>query len=112
MFRWENESRQAQLAHDDFQSQILENKAKFDAKRDEELYLSSQYNPSGTPLSDLVLAMIQANTIKATYYKHQVSMNISIYDAVNNACILLGLSSEDFSPYLHDKEMIVEIYLQ
>lgn len=66
----------------------------------------------GTPLSDLVLAMIQRNIMKATYFKDQVSMDTSIYDAVNNACILLGLSSEDFSPYLHDKEIMVEIYLQ
>jgi hypothetical protein len=112
MFRWENESQLAQLAHDKSMAQALENKLTFEVKRDEDLYFSSQYSKSGTPLSALVLTMVQNNIMKATYYKHQVFMDCSIHDAVNNACIVLGENEESFAPYLRDKGMEVEIYLQ
>lgn len=112
MFRWENESRESQLAHDRFMAQALQNKLNEEVRRDEELYLSSQYRDDGTPLSDLVLAMVQKNIIKATYYKHQICMDTNIHDAVNNACILLGEDEESFSPFVHDKGMEIEIYLQ
>jgi len=112
MFRWENESQLAQLAHDKFMAQALENRLNYEVKRDEDLYFSSQYSKSGTPLSALVLTMVQNSIMKATYYKHQVFMDCSIHDAVNNACIVLGEDEESFAPYLRDKGTEVEIYLQ
>ena len=48
MFRWENESQLAQLAHDKFMAQALENRLNYEVKRDEDLYFSSQYSKSGT----------------------------------------------------------------
>lgn len=111
-FRWENESRQAQLAHDRFMAQALENKLKLEHRRDEQLRQCNQYNPGGTPLSDIVYTMISNGLMKATYYKNQVCLDVDIYEAVSIACIKLGLSSEDYSPYLHDERLMVEIYLQ
>lgn len=111
-FRWENESKEAQLAHDKFMLQALENKLKLEQRRDEQLYQCHQYNEDGTPLSDIVYAMISKGLMKATYYKSQVFLDISICEAVDTACIKLGLSSEDYSPYLLDEGMMVEIYLQ
>lgn len=111
-FRWENESTEAQLAHDKFMSQASENKLKLEQRRDEQLYQCHQYNEDGTPLSDIVYAMISNGLMKATYYKNQVCLDVDIYEAVSIACIKLGLSSEDYSPYLHDEMLMIEIYLQ
>ena len=112
MFRWEHESKESQLEHDRFMAQALENSRTLEVRRDQELYLSAQYSKSGTPLSALVLAMVQNNTMRATYFKHQVFMDCSIYDAVNNACIILGEDEESFAPYVLDKGMDIDICLQ
>lgn len=111
IFKWENEPKEAQLAHDRFMAQALENKLNYEMKKDKELYQSHQYNEDGTPLSDIIYPMIEKNLMKATYYKNQVCLDVDIFEAVSIACIKLGLSSEDYSPYLLDKGLMIEIYL-
>lgn len=111
-FRWENESIEAQLAHDKFMSQALENKLNYEVKKDQELYQCHQYNKNGTSFSDIVYTMISENKVQAMYYKNEICLDVDICEAVDTACIKLGLPSEDYSPYLLDKGMMIEIYLQ
>ena len=111
VFNWENEKAEAQIERDKFLSQALENKHKLDAKRDDEIYQAFQYNPSATPLSEIVFQMMQSNKLCKMCFKHQVNLDMDIYEAVEKSCIKLGFSSDNFAPYLHDQGMEVEIYL-
>lgn len=111
VFNWENESAEQQLAHDKFESQKIENRFNEYRHRDNELYEASLYSTKGTPLSQIVLGMMQAEKFSALYYKYQVHMDMDIHMAVNEACIQLGLSEDEYSPYLLDMGNCVEIYL-
>jgi len=111
VFNWENGSVDQQLAHDNSEAQISENKRKPDTDRDDAIYRASQYSPDGTPLSGIVMSMMRTDKMSALYFKYQISLDMDIHEAVEGACIALGLSSDDFAPYLNDQGMEVEIYL-
>jgi hypothetical protein len=99
VFNWENESVEQQLAHDNSEAQIVENKRKFEVDREEKIYQASQYHPGATPLSKIVWDMMQTDRLSAMYFKHQVELDMDIHEAVEEACVKIGLSSDDF--YFH-----------
>lgn len=68
---------------------------------------------NGTPISKIVLSMIEKNSMRSLWYKHQVYWDVEdVHEATTDACIQLGLSSEEFSPYIIDKGDQIEILLQ
>ena len=70
-----------------------------------------EYSKNGVRLSSLVTKMIEDGKVQALYFKDQINYDVAIHEAVNDACIDLGLSDEEFNPTLSDKGLQVEIRL-
>lgn len=81
-------------------------------ERDEKLYQSQLLgtSPNARTLDDIVLDMIERD-ITHVYMRCNDLIGTDIVTAVKEACIKLGLSTEDFSPYLYREGDGVDIYL-
>lgn len=66
----------------------------------------------GVSISTIVLEMIENEIFSRLLTKSEVFFDAeSIHEAVNDACITLGLNDEDFAPSLHHMGHEVEIRL-
>lgn len=116
-FNIDNERPDIALAYDKQQSQLRENASfgKFDSARDEAIYQSRQYAnsaESGTPITQIIRGMIQNNSTRSLYFKHQIFWDVEdIFDAVIDVCISLGIDEEQFTPEIHDKGEQIEIHI-
>ena len=99
---------------DEWQAKILENKAIERAERHEKLLRAEEYGSSGSAedLSVIVLRMIEQERYSCLMYKDSLRWDVdSVWEAVQDACIQLGLSTEDFSPWFLDQGHEIEIGL-
>lgn len=67
------------------------------------------------PVEKLVIGMLKAECYSKLFLKSEVvwpdSEDYTIHDAVNEACIELGLSSDEFSASIHDQGNEIEVRL-
>lgn len=101
-------------------SERIQERRDQEAVWDEEArYRATQYGTieSGAkPIEEIVKAMIEKNSMRSLWYKHQVAWDFDKYEnlseVVNDVCISLGEDEESFAPYLNNKGDQVGICLQ
>jgi len=72
---------------------------------------SADFSDDGRKLSAIVLDLMKNEKARAVFWKEDICNDMDIHEAVNNACIALGIRDDDFCPSLHDLGHVVEIYL-
>jgi len=101
-------------------SEKIEERRNQEAVWDEESrYQATQYGTveSGAkPIQDIVRQMIERNSMRSLWYKHQVQWDFdkfeNLSEVVNDVCLTINEDEESFAPYLHDKGHEIEICLQ
>jgi hypothetical protein len=103
------------LARDRAQGQIRENQA------DQRLFFAesllratTEYGTSDSAenISEIVLSMIRNEVYSKTLLKAHIVWDVdSIWEAVNEACIRLGLGDDEYSPWTNDLGNKLEITL-
>ena len=103
----------------DWSEKIQERRDQEAAWDEEARYQATQYGSieSGAkPIEQIVHTMIQKNSMRSLWFKHQVSWDFdkfeNLSEVVNDVCISLAEDEESFAPYLNDKGHEVEICLQ
>lgn len=102
------------LARDRQQGQILENQANERVKLHERLIKAEEYgtSPDAENISVIVQKMIENETWSQLLCKSHVIWDVeSIHEAVTEACIQMGLSDEEYSPWINAQGWEVEIGL-
>lgn len=111
-FQWDNERSDIQLAHDKAVQQARENQVR-DQMQSMDLPLPQYGGSDATPITQIVRDMIQNNQMRSLWFKQQVAWDVeTLSDAVDEACISLGLSSEDYAPFANVSFDQIEICLQ
>lgn len=94
--------------------QISENKDRERFEAIEAVANATVFGSSSTaePLSKIVQQMLEKGSYQALMLKSQIVWDVdSISEALNEACIQLGLDEEEFAPHLSDQGNEVEITL-
>jgi len=95
------------LERDKSQGQIRQNTH----DRAHESLPEASFSDDGRKLSEIVLDLMANDKSHAVFWKEDICNDMDIHEAVNAACIALGLSDDDFSPYLEDLGHQVELTL-
>ncbi|NJL83576.1 MAG: hypothetical protein HC890_12625 [Chloroflexaceae bacterium] len=102
-----------EIAQDRDWETILENKEKELDSREEALYRATEYGDPETsiPFSAIVLEMLTSGKVSRLYWVSDVNPDVDWHEAVNEACIQLGLGDDDLSPYVRKSGPQIEFYL-
>jgi hypothetical protein len=89
------------------------NYREFDHKKHEAIARAEAYGTSSLarPLSEIVLEMMAGECYEKLIAKNDVIDDIEVGEAVDEACIVLGFSSESFSPTIKDNGHGIDIQL-
>lgn len=102
------------LEMDKFQEQIRENQANEKFEHYQKLTEADEYGDGDKAenISEIVKKMIEQERYSKLTCKSHVIWDVdSIHEAVTEACIRLGLGSEEFAPWTIDKGFEIEIGL-
>ena len=88
--------------------------------RDTVSYDWAESPEKGEHIEIIVRRMIEKDTMHMCYNKNHIYFpelndfgeDYTIHDAVSEVCIVLGLSDEDFNPFLRIEGFMVDIFLQ
>lgn len=102
------------LARSVAEGTILENQAKDRAKISQAVDAAREYGTSSQAenISEIVCKMIERECWSKLVLKSQIIWDVeTISEAITEACIVLGLGDEDFSPWVNDCGDQIEISL-